>query len=364
MPAIISPRAFFTFSVLSLGACLSATLSADNHKYGGYAEFADGFGELSTLAGRGQIRAKYRNGWETRFEGMPASQAELSRPHHAMDDGRGNILVIDKDAHALRRINTDGSIQTIAGTNRCGDGEDKLGQATEISLCYPNGLWVSGNGTSYILDTGNGKVRRLTRDGQITTLFKDPDGIETGRGLWVSDDETLVYYSSGQRLMKWQPDKGSEVMADGFRELANLAVSPTGELFVTDRKASRVYAISANGEKRTVAGNGKATGGGDGYPATETGLYEVRGIWFHPNGGYFLATHKGGQIWFVSPSGIIHRFVDGGRDHQHSGDGLPFYLPGEKISEPRSVALDSQGNLIITESDFGFIRRVAHKGAN
>ncbi|WP_028114588.1 hypothetical protein [Ferrimonas kyonanensis] len=349
---------FLLWCAISFGALISATLAAGSNDYTTYSDFCAGYGNLYTVGGVGKIRDKYANGWRPQFEAAPATRAELSRPHHAIADARGNIMVVDKDAHAIRKISADGRIFTVAGTGEAGDDGNQPGPATERRLNGPNGLWVYPDGTTFILDTGNGKVRKLSRSGELSTLFTDPDGIQTGRGLWVNRDASLVYYSSGKLLKQWTPEHGIKVVADGFKQLANLAVNGQGQLYVTDRQAHRVYRISADGSKQVVAGNGRINGGGDGFKATQTGLYQVRGIWFHPNGGYFLATHKGGQVWFVDPSGFIHLFVDGGRDHQHGGDGRPFNQPGEKISEPRAISLDNLGNLLITESDYGFIRVV------
>jgi hypothetical protein len=107
-----------------------------------------------------------------------------------------------------------------------------------------------------------------------------------------------------------------------------------------------------------VASNGLSYGGGDGYPAIESALYEVRGICFAPNGGYFVCTHAGGQVWYIDTEGILHLVIDGNDQHAHSGDGLPITTAGKKISEPRAVTLAPNGDLLITESDYGFIRRV------
>jgi hypothetical protein len=107
-----------------------------------------------------------------------------------------------------------------------------------------------------------------------------------------------------------------------------------------------------------LAGNGDTFGGGDGFPALETGLPGVRGVWPVPSGGYFLATHAGSQVWYLDPQGIIHLFLDGSTGGAHSGDGEYFYLPGAKVSEIRSVTLDYEGNMLITENDAGFVRRI------
>ena len=88
-----------------------------------------------------------------------------------------------------------------------------------------------------------------------------------------------------------------------------------------------------------------------------TGLDEVRGIFFHPEGGYLLATHHGGQVWFVDDNQTIHLLIDGdNRNSTHAGDGLPLSTPGKKVSEVRQVTLSPAGDLIVTEHDGGYIR--------
>ena len=68
-----------------------------------------------------------------------------------------------------------------------------------------------------------------------------------------------------------------------------------------------------------------------------------------------------GQIWFVDPTGLIHLFLNGGKSGQHTGDGHSFFSESKKISEPRAVSIDHDGNIIITEHDAGFIRIIKHK---
>ncbi len=337
------------------------TLTSSGTSDAGFSDRWDRYGVLSTLAGTCRIDDKGVNGWQAAFEGGPAIDAELSRPHFAMADDAGNIFVADKDAHGIRRIATDGTIATVAGTNAAGDDGDGPGPGTEMRLSSPNGLWVRGDGTVYILDLGNSKVRRLTPSNEMSTLFTSPDPISLGRGLWVSDDETLVYFSSGSRVRRWTPEGGVETVADGFLGLGNLTVDPDGYLVVTDRVGNRVYRINDDNAPVPIAGNGTASGGGSGMPALDTGLEGVRGVWFLEDGSYFLATHEGNQVWMVDTSGLIYRFLDGAGD-AHAGDGEPFDTPGAKISEARSVSVDSRGNVIITEHDCGYIRVVAFVG--
>jgi len=323
---------------------------------GEFEDFLAHYGNVSTVAGTGLIDQGDVNGWLPSMEGALAVNAELSRPHMTMADLAGNLYIADKDAHAIRKVTPDGTIHTIAGTGVAGFNGDGL--ATAAQLGHPNGLYTQGDGTTYILDLDNARIRRLDTSGMLTTLFEDPEGIDVGRGLWVSPDESRVYYSSGTRVRTWTPGGGVTTYADGFAGLGNLDVDPQdGNLVVTDRVGSAVYRVFSSGAYELIAGNGTNSGGGDGQPALNTGLDEVRGIAFAPDSGYLLATHRGDQVWFVDTGGIIHLLVDGAGGI-HAGDGLPLSFPGEKISEPRAVTFAPNGDLIITENDAGFVRYV------
>lgn len=324
-----------------------------------FGDLLDSYDVLQTVAGTGLIPDKSYNGWEPEMEGGPAIQAELSRPHMTMADNDGNLYIADKDAHAIRFVSAlDGTIHTIAGTNAPGYNGDGLG--TETMLSAPNGLYTFPDGTTYILDLGNSLIRRLGTDGNLTTVVDDPFGIQIGRGLWVSPDESTIYYSSGTEVRRWTEDEGIEIYADGFVALGNLDVDPSDQnVVVTDREGHGVYKIYADGETELIAGNQTTFGGGDGELALDTGLKEVRGVAFHPEGGYFLATHDGGQVWFVDDRDVIHLLIDGDDDRStHAGDGQPLGSPGRMISEPRAVTLSPHGDLIVTEHDAGFVRFV------
>jgi sugar lactone lactonase YvrE len=318
------------------------------------------YGKLRTAAGRGLIRGGGVNGWMPSMEGGNALDAELSRPHAAMADLEGNLYIADKDGHAIRKVTPDGTIHTVAGTGEAGYNGDGAGVATQLN--QPNGVYTFPDGTTYILDLGNNRIRKLTTSGDIVTVLEDPDGIGVGRGLWVSKDETVIYYVSygiTGLIRKWTPVEGLTTYASGFSEPGNIDVDPTdGNVVITDRGANTVYRVFFDGSKVGIAGNGETTGGGDGEGALETALHGVRGICFAPNGGYYLATHEGGQVWYVDTQGIIHLLIDGDDNYTHAGDGEDLKTPGLKISEPRAVALGPNGDLIVTENDYGYVRVV------
>jgi hypothetical protein len=330
------------------------------------------YGNLETIAGKAERDSNGTNLWKAEFEGKSAKVAELSRPHFAMADEQGNIYIADKEAHAIRKVTPDGNIATVAGTNVrtvLGDPFDP-GPARERTLNNPNGLYVLPNGTFYILDLGNSRIRKVTA-GQMTTVYHFSDGFSTGRGLYVSEDEKEIFFCAGQRVMRWPvtSDATGEAVEDagGFVDLGNLAAM-TGpgprRFLVSDRVGNRVFELleAKDGKvvKRPIAGNGM-TGrpDKDHQPALEIPLHGVRAVWPHESGGFFAGTHKGPQVWYVDPRGFAHLFLDGRTNLTgFPGDGQPFTTPGKKIGELRSLSLDKSGNMIIVERDEGTVRIV------
>ncbi len=327
-----------------------------------------GFDQLEWLAGLGENEEPLdNNDWLPSYEGAPAQTVELSNPHFAAADALGRVYVADKASHSVLRIDPDGRVFTHAGTHEAGTGMVPSAPATTQALDSPNGLFVKPDGTVFIYDTNNHRVRRVAPDGTMTTVLNDasPSYSKVGRGLWVSPDERTIYFADG-RVVKKAVAGVITVVASGFSELGNLDVHPlSGLVYVTDRATddvarSAVWRLEADGRRTRVAGNGQLAGGGDGFPATDTFLDQVRGIAFTPDGGYFLCTHKGGDIWYVDTAGIIHLFIQGrGTGNRNEANGQrPPIVSTDALSEPRSVALAPNGDLLIATNDTGYIRRV------
>jgi hypothetical protein len=179
-----------------------------------------------------------------------------------------------------------------------------------------------------------------------------------------------VYFGTGDtatNLSKWTPGGGVVVVRKDFKELGNiLGDETTGDLYVSDRLANRVYRLGTNGVLTPIAGNGTQGLAVEGALAINTPLALPRCVWFLPNGGFFTSEHDvggglGNRIWYIDPAGIIHRWMNGSSaDNKRVGDGQWFYANPNttKVSRVRAVNTDPFGNLIITESNFGYVRRI------
>lgn len=118
-------------------------------------------GIIDTVAGTGE-KAYFG-------DGGPATEAALNWPTALQLDPDGNLYIADTLNHVIRKLAPDGTITTVVGTGSEGDGGDG-GSASAAQLSQPFGLALDHDGTLYIGDRGNFKVRRVAADGTIDTL--------------------------------------------------------------------------------------------------------------------------------------------------------------------------------------------------
>src|SRR5262245_4867955 len=101
-------------------------------------------------------------------DGGPATQAQLNFPAGLAMDHQGNLYVSDSNNNVIRMIDTNGVISTAVGTGTAGLGGDG-GPATRARLLLPAGL-AFANGTLYIADQNNDRVRQVDPSGVITSI--------------------------------------------------------------------------------------------------------------------------------------------------------------------------------------------------
>lgn len=329
-----------------------------------YTNLLESYGHLETVAGRGLDNVDSSQ-WLPSYEGAWATNVCLSRPHIAFGDSQGNVLIVDQRSSAVLKVTPEGRLYTYAGTHTAGYNGDGPAPATNLHLNNPNSGWLGTNDVLYVLDTDNAKVRRIDTNGIMRTLFTTmPMG--DGRAFWIKSDESLAYFGSGDtatHLYQWTPSNGVALVRNNFQELGNIVGNEqTSDLYISDRGANRIYRLDIQGQLTAMAGNGTRSGGGEGLPAIQTGLTAPRCVSFLPNGGFFICEHSpGNRIWYVDPAGIIHRWMNGSdANNFRVGDGEWFYANPTlaKVSRVRSIIPDRYGNLIITESNYGYVRRI------
>ena len=225
----------------------------------------------------------------------------------------------------------------------------------------------------------------------MTTIVNDPEPewYPSGRGLWVSPDEQLIYYThefrpvppsilaNGAALKRWTATNGIETVCSqdvGFRNPANLAVNPVdGKLYMCDRAeedstkmATGLFRIDGPDQITRITGNITQSPAADGQAAVNSYIDGPRGIAFRPNGSYFLCGHKDGNVWFVDTEGILHLYLRGkGSKDAYSlqnGQHPPLTL-AQYFAQPRAVTLAPNGSLLVVCNDSGYVFQVNSSSA-
>ena len=277
-------------------------------------------GAVTTIAGTGQ---RGHAG-----DGGPAVEAEISSPSGVDVDAEGNVYVSDTTNSRIRRINAEGIIDTIAGTSRqgfLGDG----GPAEEASIFHPMGIAVNRSGEVFFAETGNDRIRKIDSSGLISTL--------AGSG---------IEYASR--------DGGPAALAQ-FRSPADIAVDSVGNAYVAD--ANQIRKIGPDGMISAIAGTGEYGFSGDGGPAAEARLALPTALAVDSAGNLYAGL--GNRIRRIDTAGRIATIAGTGT-RGFSGDGGP--ATEARIEQPRSIAVDSLGNIYFAEYFGHRVRRVDIEG--
>jgi len=102
-------------------------------------------------------------------DGGPASLAQLAGPNDVAVDEQGNVYVADFGNNRIRKIDPSGTITTVVGEGIAGDSGDG-GPAIKARLRNPTGVTVDAAGNLYIADSNNHKIRKVTTNGKIETI--------------------------------------------------------------------------------------------------------------------------------------------------------------------------------------------------
>jgi DNA-binding beta-propeller fold protein YncE len=223
-------------------------------------------------------------------------------------------------------------VSTFAGTFPLGDN----GPAREALFSYPRGMAIDRSGNTYVADSRNRSIRRISATGVITTF--------AGTGL--SGD-------SG--------DGGPAAQARFTRPWC-LALDPDETyLYVGDDDADRVRRINlATGVIEAYIGTGDTGFGGDGGPAGNALIAGVRGLAFDPQGNLLIADTFNHRIRRVDRRTGIIQTIAGSGARGRGGDGGPALAA--QFASPHGIAVDADGSIYICDWGNLVVRRIDAAG--
>jgi hypothetical protein len=298
---------------------------------------------INTIAGNGT--AGYAG------DGGPATAAMLNSPFNVLADNAGNIYIADYGGHRLRKMSADGIITTIAGTGMGGSMGDG-GPATAAYLFHPTDVDIDDAGNLYICDYANGRIRKINTAGIITTIagtgfggFSGDGGPSTAAQLMLpygvkvlADGSVFITDQGNNRIRKISPSgiistiagtgvyantgDGGPATAANLKNPTGIEIDPAGNLYVSSGNGYTVRKISPAGIITTIAGVGSIGTGGDGGPATAASLGPVFGLSADHAGNVYIADRGASKIRKISAAGMITT-VAGTGALAYSGDGGP-----------------------------------------
>ena len=263
-------------------------------------------GTVATLAG----------GSEGFTDGTGAAAA-FHTPSAVALDHEGNLFVADTGNHAIRKVSKDGSVTTLAGNGSPGY-LDGVGRAAQFN--GPVGVAVDAAGIVYVADTYNDRIRRIARDGTVTTL--------AGSGAPAFFD-------------------GPAAQA-AFDTPSALAVALDGTLYVADTGNHAVRRIGADGTVDTVAMPLE----GERRPP----LRRPTGVAVTRDGYLYIAASAGGRILQRTPEGELRPLQDADRPADPQGFGSDGTV---QLTAPRGIAVNRDGSLVVADANAHRVLRLA-----
>ena len=265
-------------------------------------------------------------------------------------DSSGNLFVADGNA-SVQKVSPDGTVTIMAGNGKAGYSGDG-GPASNAQFSNPPGVAVDSNGSLFIADRLNYRIRKVSNSGVVTTVA----GNGTGR---------IFFDCSSSRYAAPAAYTGPATSAQLSYPLG-VAVDRDGNLFIADALENRIRKVSPSGVITTVAGAGSCGGfSGDGGPASDAQLWDPVAVDVDGNGNLLIAEMGNQRIRKVSPSGIISTMAgDGTRGF--SGDGGPATAAQLRIDCDNTicggVAVDSHGNVFFSDGGNNRVRRISVDG--
>ncbi len=281
-------------------------------------------GVVSTLAGKaGSYGSTDGIGSAARFGNY------WDHPVGLAVDNTGNVYVADGDNETIRKITPAGVVSTLTG--QVGNQGNEDGPLSVARFMNPKGMAMDSFGSLYVAETSGARIRKITSDGQVTTL--------AGQG-WGSAD------GIGSAALFLYP---LSVGADG-----------AGNVYVADCGNSTIRKITPAGFVSTLAGQSGLKGSTDGTgnaarfdnASSPSNSFSSYGLAVDNAGIVYVADSGNCTIRKITTEGVV-RTLAGQAGYAGSADGTG---SAARFNVPGGVAVDNAGNIYVADIDNHTIR--------
>ncbi len=258
-------------------------------------------------------------------DGGPARQAQLNGPTGILFGPEGSLYIADSGNHRIRRVRPDGIIETVAGTGVAGFSGDG-GPAVFAQLAFPLALAFGLDSSLFFTDVESHRVRKITLDGFLFTV-------------------------AGNGEADFKGDGGPAERAS-LNFPAGLAFDAQGNLYLSDFGNSRLRKVSPEGVIQSVSFESPS-------PEQPLSLLAPYGLVFHPEGSLIIADFAQHSLFRLSPKGVLSRIAGTGTPGDLGDNG-----PAEQalLKEPAGLALSADGTLFFSDSGNNRVRALRPDG--
>ncbi len=317
-------------------------------------------------------------------DGGPALAARFQSPKDIVLDSAGRIYVADSSDGRIRRVELDGTIDTIAGTGFTVENTGDGGPATSAKIGQPCAVALDSNGGLAIGDAWNGVVRYVDSQGIITTIAGTGSLGYSGDGgpatlaqfgkisdlEYLADGSLLVTDTTTYRIRRIHPDgtvstfagngtfgyggDGLHISQASFEDPSDIVFAEDGTAFVADVSNNRVRQIDADGFVSTIAGNGTDGTVGLGGPAIDAQLGRPKDLALHLDGSLYVLT-SWSWLRVIDANGDLHH-VAGTGENNYNGDGRPAETAA--FDRPEDIFVDAHGTVYIADTNNNRVRMI------
>lgn len=283
---------------------------------------------LAVASARGQWVQTVAGVLETPgFNDGQALSARFFNPHGIAVDANGVVYIADRYNHTIRKYDpATQTVSTLAG--KAGEKGSADGPGPQARFNEPWGLCAAPDGTVYVADTKNNKIRKITPDGTVSTIAGSGNyGTSNGPGP-----------------------------AATFGNPTGIELDASGNLYVADHLTHIIRKITPNGVVSTLAGTPYIPGDADGS-GTAAQFWRPYGLTLDNQGNIIVADEWNHKIRKVTPQGVVTTIAGTGEKGLTNGNGN-----SATFNYPWDATVDPQGNIYIADGYNYVIRKITPSG--
>lgn len=299
-------------------------------------------------------------GKPTGARGLPESRVlardvDLAMPEGLVVDRDGSILLTDSYNHAILRIDQNGYLTRFAGTGARGRGGEGV-KALESTFGFPCDVRLDSKGNIFVADRGNNRIRKITRDGLVTTVagtgvpgYSGDGGpavnaqLNEPWGIFLDKDDNLLIADTNNDVIRkvgsdgiiqtiagngqegYEGD-GGPARAAKLNSPQSLAIDAAGRILVGDEHNDAIRVLELDGTIRTLVGSKGPGFSGDGGPASQAQIADPENLWVRKDGSILISVRDNARLRIISPDGIINTLAGKGPTSFHDYYG-PITIP-------------------------------------